>query len=218
MTAIEPLSEIPDAQTTAVTIGRLRDAGILGDCYADFSLVLPLVDEDADYDRYEAIGRFLSSSFDAARWWLVDWLIFGEGVFGDRFYQATEATGLSEETLRSFVRLGEQVTRGHRRPDLHFSHHREVAKLNPEEQDYWLQRAVDRSLSARELREEIVQARADSTTSSEPESGHPDVELVRVDKALLRAIVDEASQADDPRYVLIANELVARLKAALGDE
>lgn len=218
--AIVPLSEIPDAQTTASTIERLRDAGVLGDCYADYSLVLKLEDEEdeADFDRYESIGRFLGSSLDAARWWLADWLIFGEGAFGQRFYQAAEGTGLSEETLVIYSRIAQQVPRSRRRSDLHFSHHREVGKLGPEEQTYWLDRAATRSLSTRELREEIAQARADSATSPEPspESQHP--VLVYVDRSLLAAIVDEAREADDPRYRLVPDELVVRLGAAIGEE
>lgn len=215
-----PLPEIPDEATTASTIERLRDAGVLGDCYADFGLVLDLRDEDRDFDTFESIGRFLASAHDAARWWLADWLIFGEGAFGERFYQAADATGLSESTLTDYIRIGDRVPRTRRRSDLHFSHHREVAKLDPEAQTYWLTRAAEQSYSTRELREEIEKehAKANPPLPGSDPGPHPDVDLVRVDRSLLAAIVHEAAEAEDPRFRLVPDELVVRLRAAIGEE
>lgn len=219
MTAISPLPEVPDQQTTAVTIAHLRDAGVLGDCYADFGLVLDGRDVDADFDRYESIGRFLAASHDAARWWIADWLTFGEGAFGERFFQAAEATGLSESTLVDYARVSLRVPRSRRRSDLHFSHHREVAKLDPDAQEYWLQRAADRSLSTRELREEIeAQNPRKDDDSGGGSDDRSDVLMVRVERRILAAIVAEAREADDPSLRLVPNELIVQVQAAIGDE
>lgn len=214
------LPEVPDGQTTAATIERLRESGVLGDCYADYGLVLTLRDEESDFDRYEAIGRFLAAAHDAARWWIADWLIFGEGAFGDRFYQVAEVTGLSESTLTDYARVALRVPRSRRRADVHFSQHREVAKLDPDAQSFWLARAAERSLSTRELREEISAESATSreTAPAEPGGGEVVVDLVRVDRSLLAAIVNRAKTADDPRYRLVPDELVVQLRAAIGEE
>lgn len=159
MTAIEPLPEIPDAASTATTIERLRDAGVLGDCWADFSLVLRGDDEEADYYTFESIGRFLAASHDAVRWWIGDWLVYGEGAFGDRIYQAAEALGLSERTLLDYQHVARYVPRSRRRPDLHFGHHRVVApiRFTPDQQRDWLQRATDLNLSTREFKAFVEQ-------------------------------------------------------------
>jgi hypothetical protein len=215
--AIPDLSDVPDAATTATTLSGLRDAGVLGDTYADLSLVLTLQDEDADFDTFEAIGRFLARALDACRFWLADWLIFGEGAFGDRFYQAADVTGLSETTLVDYARVAMRVPRSRRRDNLHFSHHREVAKLDPEAQTYWLDLAVERGYSTRELRDAIQAAREEAQPRLEEPGEHPDVDLVRVDRSLLAAIVREAAEDDDPRYRKVPEELIVRLAASIGE-
>lgn len=91
--------------------------------------------------------------------------------------------------------------------------------MEPEAQTYWLDRAVERGLSVRDLREEIEQKReADNPRLRDDAGPHPDIELVRVDRSLLAAIVHEAAEADDPRYRLVPDELVVRLAATIGEE
>ncbi|MGW0651777.1 LmbU family transcriptional regulator, partial [Streptomyces umbrinus] len=68
---------------------------------------------------------------------------------------AMERTSLDYQTLRNYAWVAGKVARSRRRPELSFQHHQEVAALPPDEQDYWLGRAVEGSWSRAELRRRL---------------------------------------------------------------
>ena len=57
-----------------------------------------------------------------------------------------------------------------RRQNLSWSHHAELAALDPDQQDYWLDRAESERLSVRCLREEVRRARRLETAKAELEA------------------------------------------------
>lgn len=222
MTVAEPSlpavqTEIPDGPTVAGVVENLRTSGVLGDTYADLALVInaeKMRDEDDAYDHYEMVGRFLAAAFDASRWWVADWLIFGEGAFGERAAQAAEALGLSPDTLTEYTRVALRVPRSRRRKELHFSHHRAVAALDPEPQALFLQRAVDEMLSSRELADVVRDWREEQAPPL------PAAEVVPSEpewKAIVRGLVRAATVRGRFATMKVEVEQFRRLQALVGE-
>lgn len=112
--------------------------------------------EDIDFETYERLGWALGQINRASRWWIGDWLLYGEdGTFGDRYVQAVAATGLSEETLRYYLWVCKSIAPSRRLQSVPFSVHATVARLEPQEQKRWLSTARKEGLSQRELKARI---------------------------------------------------------------
>jgi hypothetical protein len=102
----------------------------------------------ADGQRLGAIGR-------GVNWWLGDWLRFGNAKFGERYVRASRITGYDVQTLMNMVYVASRFDADRRRERLSWSHHAELAALEPEDQEQWLTRAEDERLSVRDLRGEL---------------------------------------------------------------
>lgn len=102
----------------------------------------------ADGQRLGAIGR-------GVNWWLGDWLRFGNTKFGERYVRASRITGYDVQTLMNMVYVASRFEAERRRERLSWSHHAELAALEPEDQERWLTRAEEERLSVRDLRAEL---------------------------------------------------------------
>ena len=102
----------------------------------------------ADGQRLGAIGR-------GVNWWLGDWLRFGNAKFGERYVRASRITGYDVQTLMNMVYVASRFEAGRRRERLSWSHHAELAALEPDDQEQWLTRAEEERLSVRDLRGEL---------------------------------------------------------------
>lgn len=118
------------------------------------ALTLP---PDITFDTFEAVGRMLGKIDSATKWWVGDWLLTGEILFGEESYQAIEALtpNISEDTRMRYVNVAQRVPPERRRADLSWSHHKVVASLPPSEQTEYLGRAAEERWSARDLTEEL---------------------------------------------------------------
>jgi hypothetical protein len=113
-----------------------------------------------DGQRLGAIGR-------GVNWWLGDWLRFGNAKFGERYVRAARITGYDVQTLMNFVYVASRFEPCRRNEKLSFSHHAELAALEPDDQDQWLERAETERLSVRDLREELRRVTRASEAASE---------------------------------------------------
>jgi len=100
-------------------------------------------------------GRRLGRMGRGIGWWIGDWLRFGNAAYGERYAPAARATGYDRQSLMNMVYVASSVEPSRRRENLSFSHHAEVAALEPADQDRWLERAEHDRLSVRCLREAI---------------------------------------------------------------
>jgi phage N-6-adenine-methyltransferase len=115
--------------------------------------------EDTPFEVWsEVVGR-LKSAEKSIQWWIGDALRFGERKYGEMYSQALEATDYSYGALRDAAWVSGRVELSRRRDNLPWSHHREVAALEPEEQDALLDAAAPGEgeekprMSVREVRE-----------------------------------------------------------------
>jgi hypothetical protein len=111
------------------------------------------------YEAWEHVGKQICLVSDSSAWWLGDWLVYGQDRYGDRYRLAVEATSLDYQTLRNYAWVARQIPVSRRRDSLSFQHHAEVAALDEEEQEIWLDRAVMFEWSRNELRRQLREAR-----------------------------------------------------------
>lgn len=147
--------------------------------YMEFGFNYLEIDSNTPFEVWLEACERLQSAGKSLQWWMGDALRFGERKYGEKYSQALD---LDYElgALKNMVYVCGRLEKSRRRDFLSFSHHQEVAKLLPEEQDYWLDQAeplegMERPrLSTRELRQAIKDAgkvrRREAVEEGAPES------------------------------------------------
>jgi hypothetical protein len=116
---------------------------------------------DLPLDSWKQVGERIFVICESSAWWIGDWLLFGKSKYPDRYRQAIEETSLDYQTLRNYAWVAGRFSVSRRRDKLSFQHHVEVASLQPDEQDLWLDRAEKFGWSRNELRAKLrAQVRA----------------------------------------------------------
>lgn len=113
-----------------------------------------ILDESISDEDYLKVGKFLTKVKKSLMWWIGDWCAFGE--FNENFY----FTGImleirsrySDKSIHNATWVCNKIEPSRRREQLDIGHHADVASLEPEEQDYWLERAEKENLSVMKLR------------------------------------------------------------------
>lgn len=127
----------------------LRDLESAG-AISKTSITLP---DDTPYPKVEALFHYFGAVSHALRWYIGDLINWGEGRYGDKVYQAADATGLAEGTLQNYASVCGRVAPERRREGLSFAIHQTVAYLEPAEQERWLERAEEGGWNVKQLRE-----------------------------------------------------------------
>lgn len=85
-------------------------------------------------DEWMKIGSALKRFYSANKWWVGDWLNFGESKYGETYAQAMEETGMQYDTLKNYKWVAHSVPNVIRNDNLSFSHHYMIARFDPKEQ------------------------------------------------------------------------------------
>lgn len=122
--------------------------------------------EDCTFEQWLEVGRSFNRAEDKLRWMIGDWLAFGERrpEWGEKYTEAIKLTGLDYQTVKQCLWVSKSVDMVRRRTNLDWSHHAEVAALDPKRQEQWLGAADKKSLSTRELRASIKAGHVVRTT------------------------------------------------------
>jgi hypothetical protein len=187
-------------------VAALDDGGVL----APTSLTLS--DPNPDYDRVQALARYLGALRDATAWWIGDLILYAETTFGEEAYQLDGALGRSPDTLRRWAWVARAVPPVRRRTSLSFTHHEKVAKLSPAEQAAWLDRAEEGRWATDELGTELRAAAESAAKELPPWKGKTTIRPGLVVAA--RAVVCESVRHRDvvpPKLM----EQIDRLREAL---
>lgn len=116
-------------------------------------------------EQWAAAGRRIATVGGAWRWWLGDWINFASKRWGDKYDEAVEITGLSYQSLADAARVSRVFDISRRRENLSWSHHEEVASLDHEAQDHWLNLCENEGLSRKKLRKALEKAKALPSTT-----------------------------------------------------
>lgn len=107
------------------------------------------------YETWEKKGKELHGLiklYEAnVRWWIGDWMVYGERAYPERYSQALEADMYSSGTVRNCAYVCRNVPPENRVNGLSFDHHYLVAKMPSEEQRRFLAEAAENMWSVRDL-------------------------------------------------------------------
>jgi len=155
-------------------------------------------------DHFVMVGRSFTRIEDATHWWVGDMIVQAEGLWGHDAHQHIEdAFGHIPEASRAqYATVAERIPPARRKRDLSWTHHRVVYKLDPEEQDTWLGRALEAGWSKRELEQHI------RDMSEEPEKPRGGL------RPLVADVIMSAEEGDD--HFVVPRAPFERLRDAFG--
>jgi len=107
------------------------------------------------FEAWQRCGVFLRGVEGAVPFWLGDWINYGEITYAGKYDEALETIGLEYQTLRNYAYVARQIEMSRRRDNLTFSIHAEVAPLEREQQEHWLNRAAGEGLKRADLRDAL---------------------------------------------------------------
>ena len=162
--------------------------------------------KDLPFEEWERIGSCLLAITGRVRWWLGDWLVFGERRYGDAYAQAIDMTGLAYQTLANVMSVSGRVESSRRKENLSWSHHEVVAKLSADEQSEWLEKVEVESWTVKELREAIRLAKEGPAELDSPV-------VIRLARDSLRNWYERyADRVSPPERVRLMNEIVIEVE------
>ena len=150
-----PDNPIPVPRSTGLALGESSAAVpslALPGTITPTSLTLP---QNLSIEKWEKVGETLGNIHRASRFWIGDWLTFGEDAYHEKAAQAMDATGLEFETLANIASVCRRIPASRRRESLSFGHHAEVAAQESERQDSLLAEAEEQGWSRSALREAV---------------------------------------------------------------
>jgi N6-adenosine-specific RNA methylase IME4 len=110
-------------------------------------------------EEWLKIGEGLKLVEGSVQFWIGDWARHGDknGYYTDTktYDEIEEITGYSHQAIKDMKYVANNIESSRRRDDISFNHYREVAKLESDKQELFLNRASEEKLSVRELRREI---------------------------------------------------------------
>ena len=168
--------EAAEAALRMVLAGRTGDGAMSDLARSSSDLALPhtateidlTLPEGMSVEEWQKTGETLSGIDRACKWWIGDWLQYGEREYGERYDAAAAVTGYSKQTLMDAVWVARKVPKSLRVKRLSFGHHKAVAKLEPAEQKHHLADAARNRWSVAELRERIKESTEGDSPSQSP--------------------------------------------------
>lgn len=143
------------AQIIDIKTGEIirRERGALISPHFEFCRRGMIVHGKPGFEEWAEVGETLKTIESGVQFWIGDWCNYGEAAYGQKYSQFLEVK--EYQTLRNYAWVAKEIKMSRRRDILSFSHHLEVANLEPDEQNEWLDQAERENLSVRQLRREI---------------------------------------------------------------
>lgn len=107
------------------------------------------------FEQWSSCGEFIKNANGAVHFWIGDWLNYGERKYGEMYTQAIDETKYEYGTLSNDKWVASRIEPSRRRENLSFSHHQEIANLEPEEQEELLNLAEDQRLNRTNFRKVV---------------------------------------------------------------
>ena len=113
---------------------------------------------------------------------IAEWLMLGEDreyMQRGKYDQAAQITGLAAGTLANYVTVYRKTESSHMCEDLNYQQRREIARLEPAQQEPWIKKAIKNDMTGKQLRE-AIQEKQDKTPAVLPEPESPLVTGCRI--------------------------------------
>lgn len=111
--------------------------------------------QDLQFKDWDEVGRVLRTFNNSVQFMIGDWLNYGEAVYGEMFAQAVDESDYSYESMKVMAWVCRKVAPENRNPALSYTHHYQVAKLDPGDQMECLAVAAQDDLSVADLKKHI---------------------------------------------------------------
>lgn len=176
------------------------------------------LDRSLSRDEWVELGEHLGTAAKGSRWWVGDWVNYGEHEWGETYAEAERLTGLSVKTLEHYARVSRAFEIPRRR-GLSWSHHAEVAAMPADLADRLLDAAETNQWNRDEMRLEArkvrlaLDAAKDSHDEDDDEDDEPE-EQPAVAPTPSKPVKLSVSIQVAPEDVEAAGELIERLVAA----
>lgn len=112
--------------------------------------------DGATEDDWQRVGELLFQMADRLPILVGDWANAGEFMYGKTYQAIAEWSGRSVGTIYNWKSVMASVDFSRRREKLLFSHYVEVAPLDADAQEYWLDMAATNNWSISQLRKALV--------------------------------------------------------------
>jgi hypothetical protein len=126
------------------------------------------------------------------QWWIGDHLNQGEELYPEEWAQAIDPVEEQKrenegkgETYRQYKQVAFRIDAGRRRPNLYFGHHHAVAYMEVEEQEHWLELAIEENLSVDKLRKKIRKSKVGGSEND------PALDLMVLQEPAIRQWLDD---------------------------
>ncbi len=116
--------------------------------WTDTALSLP---PDLAFEDWLDTMQQLHRLGSAYQWWIGDAIIFGEGAYGSRIWDAV-AELYTPKSLTNIILVCRSIPPERRHPSLTFNHHVVVYALSEQQQEFWLSEAEKTGWPVREFR------------------------------------------------------------------
>lgn len=110
---------------------------------------------ELSFEQWSTLMQTLYRMDTAFQFALGDALNYGENRYGERYAQAMEVTGQSYQSLANYAWVSKAVPIDRRESGLSWTHHRIVARLDPDQQTAMLKRATSERMTVTVLGEEV---------------------------------------------------------------
>jgi len=172
----------------------------------------------SDRANWEQLGQLLFR-FDRSLQWLIgDWLLQGEDNNWGRHDEIAAELGYEVRTLYDYRYVARNVEFSVRTENLSFGHHKLVAHLEREQQEFWLGRAVQgdfdsatgsaRSWSISRLRKEMLALPAPADVGETPFQRN----LRRIDREMTRKKWNKLAVAERRKRYDALQAIIARME------
>jgi hypothetical protein len=175
------VDRVPEELTTDLT---LRDNQLQIGKFFKFSNTGLTISGRPSFDLCSVMNEMLRVLHDSMQFAIGDFINWAEGTFGEEASQLIDASMWSESTVTVYRWVAAKIDPRNRRMNLglSFSHHQEVADLQPSEQVLWLERAEKgdddgKVWTVKRLRREIDASKKGQAAAS---AANPDVYQVIV--------------------------------------
>lgn len=133
---------------------------------------------------WQALGGQLFAIDRGLQWAIGDWINYGESRYGETYTAAMEATGKDRYVLANLAWVARKVERSRRRDTLSWSHHAEVAALDPAEQERILDRAEAEGWSQRAVRSAVQELRHELAPGTSKALAAPQVDVPELNRKI----------------------------------
>lgn len=141
---------VPDAsqvfQTTPPPIPR---KGIQSGQFTEIGLVL---NREINQAEWLSLREAIQNIKRAYQWIIGDWMVYGlDHGWMQSYEDMAKLTGLKEKTVKEYTSICRNIPASIRMDKLSFGHFQLIAPLSDEDKPKWIQLAVDKNMSVRDL-------------------------------------------------------------------